>query len=366
QRLHLPRRVRGAGRGHRRRLGAVPGRRRAGPGQHRPPGGAASRRRHRQRRLRLRQRRRAAPQNAPDRHRRHRRRRGDRRQLRGGPGYGGHHPHRARHQAGRLCVRGPQRGAGRKRHHRGHVGRGGQRRGGGRRHLGRPDGRRRAPAGGAGLGGGGPGPGGGGFAAGILRVRLSGPAPRGKHAHFGGPAPGARALENRGPPGEAPGHARSPAGRRRGRWSLRLLLLDRYVRRETVSPVLGLLAGVTITCVSGLLFEPAERTLIQQVAWQAVLRMLRYRLPSLIVIPLPVGTLFGVILALGRLARDGELTVIRGAGVPFWRIAVWLLVAGVAVSGLTYLLGEHVVPWTNHEYEKIIRQVIFKDPTPAE
>lgn len=146
---------------------------------------------------------------------------------------------------------------------------------------------------------------------------------------------------------------------------MRLLLLDRYVLREFVWPFLGFVAGFTVILVSGLLFELADLILVKQVPWQAVLRMLLYRLPSLIVISLPVGTLFGVILALGRLARDGELTVIRGAGVPFWRIAVWLLVAGVAVSGLTYLLGEHVVPWTNHEYEKIIRQVIFKDPTPA-
>ena len=146
---------------------------------------------------------------------------------------------------------------------------------------------------------------------------------------------------------------------------MRLLLLDRYVLREFVWPFLGFVAGFTVILVSGLLFELADLILVKQVPWQAVLRMLLYRLPSLIVISLPVGTLFGVILALGRLARDGELTVIRGAGVPFWRMAVWLLVAGVAVSGLTYLLGEHVVPWTNHEYEKIIRQVIFKDPTPA-
>ena len=146
---------------------------------------------------------------------------------------------------------------------------------------------------------------------------------------------------------------------------MKLLVLDRYVLREFVWPFLGCVAGFTVILVSGLLFELADLILVKQVAWPVVLRMLLYRLPGLVMVAMPVGTLFGIILALGRLSRDGELTVIRAAGVPFHRITVWLMLAGLFISGLTYVLGEHVVPWTNHEYEKIVRQVIFKDPAPA-
>lgn len=146
---------------------------------------------------------------------------------------------------------------------------------------------------------------------------------------------------------------------------MRLLLVDRYVLREFVWPFLGCVAGFTVILVSGLLFELADLILVKQVAWQAVMRMLLYRLPGLVMVALPVGTLFGVILALGRLERDGELTVIRGAGIPFYRVTVWLMVLGLLISGFTYILGERIVPWTNHEYEKIVRQVIFNDPVPA-
>lgn len=144
-----------------------------------------------------------------------------------------------------------------------------------------------------------------------------------------------------------------------------LRLLDRYVLREFVWPFLGCLAGFTVILVSGLLFELADLILVKQVAWQVVLRMLLYRLPSLATVAMPVGALFGVTLALGRLERDGELTVVRGAGVPFWRLTAWLMAACLAVSGLSYVFGEYVVPWTNHEYEKLVRQVIFNDPVPA-
>jgi len=146
---------------------------------------------------------------------------------------------------------------------------------------------------------------------------------------------------------------------------LRFRLLDRYVLREFVWPFVGCLAGFTVILLSGLLFELADLILVKKVAWPVVLRMLAYRLPGLVTVAMPVGALFGVTLALGRLERDGELTVIRGAGVPFWRVTIWLIAACLLVSGASYALGEYVVPWANHEYEKIVRQIIFNDPVPA-
>ncbi|MFS8543932.1 MAG: LptF/LptG family permease [Limnochordales bacterium] len=146
---------------------------------------------------------------------------------------------------------------------------------------------------------------------------------------------------------------------------MRLQLLDRYILREFIGPFLGCVAGFSVILVSGLLFELTDLILVKRVEGQVVLRMLLYRLPGLVVLALPVGSLFGVLLALGRLARDHELTVIRGVGVPFWRIAIGLVAACLAVSAAAYWLNERVVPWTNHAYQNLVRQAVFKDPVPT-
>ncbi|MBO8142162.1 MAG: LptF/LptG family permease [Firmicutes bacterium] len=149
--------------------------------------------------------------------------------------------------------------------------------------------------------------------------------------------------------------------RRRGH----LLLIDRYVLREFLLPFLGCAAGFSLILVSGLLFELTDLILVKRVEWQVVVRMLFYRLPDLVVTSLPVGALFGVLLALGRLARDNELTVIRAAGVSFSRIARWLILACLGISLAAYGLNERVVPWANHQYQTLLRKAIFKDPVPA-
>jgi len=146
---------------------------------------------------------------------------------------------------------------------------------------------------------------------------------------------------------------------------LRLKLIDRYILREFLWPFAGCVAGFSVILLSGLLFELTDLILVKRIAWQVVLRMLLYRLPGLVVVSLPVGALFGVLLALGRLVRDNELTVMRATGLRFSRLSAWLIAACIVISGGAYLINERVVPWTNHRYQTLVREAVFRDPVPT-
>jgi LPS export ABC transporter permease LptG len=66
--------------------------------------------------------------------------------------------------------------------------------------------------------------------------------------------------------------------------------------------------------------------------------------PATIVLSLPVACLFGVMLAIGQLGRQSEITAMRCGGVSLLRIMVPVLVLSLLLSVATYLLDEHVVP----------------------
>jgi lipopolysaccharide export system permease protein len=59
---------------------------------------------------------------------------------------------------------------------------------------------------------------------------------------------------------------------------------------------------------------------------------------------LPIGAMIGAIIALGGLARDSELTVIRAAGVSVARIALSAAMAGLVVAALLWVIGEYFAP----------------------
>jgi lipopolysaccharide export system permease protein len=59
---------------------------------------------------------------------------------------------------------------------------------------------------------------------------------------------------------------------------------------------------------------------------------------------LPIAALIGAILGLGALARDSELTVMRASGVSTLRLAAGAGLAGVALMGFMFVLGEYIAP----------------------
>lgn len=143
------------------------------------------------------------------------------------------------------------------------------------------------------------------------------------------------------------------------------LKIDRYLIREFIGPFMFCVAGFTILLISGYLFELTDLFFVKKVAIQTVLRLLWYKLPSVIALTLPVGVLFGVFLSLGSLAKGNEITVMRCAGQSFLRLITPLLIMGGLVSGFTYWLNEQIVPVMNHKEAAIIRQIIYKDALPA-
>ena len=59
---------------------------------------------------------------------------------------------------------------------------------------------------------------------------------------------------------------------------------------------------------------------------------------------LPIAALIGAVIGLGGLARDSELTIIRAAGVSVARIAGSTALAGLAIAGLLWVIGEYFAP----------------------
>jgi len=142
-------------------------------------------------------------------------------------------------------------------------------------------------------------------------------------------------------------------------------ILDRYVVHEFMGPFILSISAFIIIMLSGQLFMLVDFIVQKNVPVLAVVRMLLYSLPGIIVQVLPVAVLFAVLISLGRLARDSELSTIRAAGVPFARIVLPLILMGAAVGVGGFWLGETVVPWASHKSETIVREIILKDVLPS-
>jgi lipopolysaccharide export system permease protein len=141
-------------------------------------------------------------------------------------------------------------------------------------------------------------------------------------------------------------------------------LLDRYVLREMLGPFLVGVVGFILVLTVDLLFTMADLIINKGVPVWAVLKLLFFKMPSLLVMTFPVSTLFGTAMALGRLSKDNEMTALRTSGISLYRIAAPILALGLFVSLLSYVTNEQIVPYANSVSNTIIREVIYRQPLP--
>jgi lipopolysaccharide export system permease protein len=86
--------------------------------------------------------------------------------------------------------------------------------------------------------------------------------------------------------------------------------------------------------------------------------LVSYAAPEFIVLAIPMGALLGTLLAVGRLSGDREIVAMRTCGVSLYRVLAPYLIAGIVLSGITFLGNELVVPYCRgeiNEFENSVR-----------
>jgi lipopolysaccharide export system permease protein len=141
-------------------------------------------------------------------------------------------------------------------------------------------------------------------------------------------------------------------------------IVDKYLIAEFAKPFLFMVFALTIIMISSFLFELTDFIIIKKIPSSVVVNLLLYRVPQVMVDSLSMAVLFSTILSLSRLVKDSEFTALRMAGINFWRLLIPLLILGILISGLTYMMNEKIVPWSNTKYHNIIKYSIHKKEDP--
>ena len=122
-------------------------------------------------------------------------------------------------------------------------------------------------------------------------------------------------------------------------------LLDRYLLRELLIPLAYILGGLLIVLDAfDLLLNGLNKSQEKHLVFTDVLELYLVRLPSTLVLILPVVLLLALLYTLTNHARHNELTAIRAAGIGLWRISLPYLAVGFLLSLGMFYLNERWVP----------------------
>ena len=145
-------------------------------------------------------------------------------------------------------------------------------------------------------------------------------------------------------------------------------ILDRYTFREILSSALlgmGLATAIIFLQSVGKLFEVLVRSSPRP---ETILYLFALSLPPLLPLTIPFGTLVGILVGLGRMATDGEITAMRAAGVSSRRVVppvmVFALIAMVVSGAMTLRLMPLSVRISKDLLDKISASQVSADIQP--
>lgn len=143
-------------------------------------------------------------------------------------------------------------------------------------------------------------------------------------------------------------------------------LLDRLV--------LGEVAAATAAATGGGIFVLSAGNVVKQIAGElAAGRMTALQaaelvalvMPGVVPYALPLGMLTGVLIALGRLGSQNEITAMRAGGVPLVRIAAPILLFSGLLALMAAFINLEVAPRANTAYRDLLRGAAERNPVAA-
>lgn len=141
-------------------------------------------------------------------------------------------------------------------------------------------------------------------------------------------------------------------------------LLDRYLLREFLVPLVYCLAGFLIFWIAFDLFSELHSMQEKHLLAREIAEYYFFKSPELFTLVLPIALLLALLYTLTNHVRHNEVTAIRAAGVSLWRICLPYFTIGFLASLGLFALNEFCLPKTADMADDILYQHVQRRSTP--
>ena len=124
------------------------------------------------------------------------------------------------------------------------------------------------------------------------------------------------------------------------------------------------LAGLVLFILLNIILSLSDLMVDRGIGMTTLLRLVALKMPSLLVIAVPMSALFATFLGLSRLAHDREIVALESIGIPLRRLLLPLILAAAVVGAADFAVYNWAVPASEHAYQLALRDVIFRQGVP--
>lgn len=145
-------------------------------------------------------------------------------------------------------------------------------------------------------------------------------------------------------------------------------LLARYVLAEVAVPLANWVVFFFFLFLAMSFLRGTELLLGSAVNAGDLLGFVLFLSPHFLQQAMPIAFLLAILLGLGRLAEDGELTAMRALGVGPWRLLAWPLLLGLVLGATSLAVAWTLEPWgmraVTRSANELIKRNVMGDVRP--
>ena len=139
-------------------------------------------------------------------------------------------------------------------------------------------------------------------------------------------------------------------------------LLDLYLLRRFFYYFALLMVVFVFLFETFTFFELLDDIARHRVPFLTVVNYFRYLTPYLLYNLAPLGALVAVLVTLGIMSKNNEIVAIKASGISLYRLAVPLLLGGLALAATMLILDDTYLPYANQRQDSLHNQIKGRPP----
>lgn len=140
-------------------------------------------------------------------------------------------------------------------------------------------------------------------------------------------------------------------------------IINRYIFQEIAFPFVIILGILTFVLLMGKILQIMDLVINKGVSLFSIVKIIFFLMPSFLLFTIPIALLISILIAMGRLSADNELTALKTSGISLLQILYPVALASLIAFGFTLLISYFVVPASNFATKRLLFDIVRQNAT---
>ncbi len=131
-------------------------------------------------------------------------------------------------------------------------------------------------------------------------------------------------------------------------------IISRYIFKEIALPFIIILFVLTFVLLMGKLLQIMDLMVNKGISTFDIAKLVVFLLPSFLMFTIPIALLIAILIAMGRLSADNEITVLRASGISLLQLYYPVAIASLITFAFTIIIGYFLVPQSNFASKRLL------------